>query len=139
MRNRQTARVAPPVQRKGSPTFAQSLVHACLNQRNLRHTVDPTLLSTHFVPRSKKPIQATVLSVRRMPAAAVAAKVENSNHVCSAMFDVHNSKGKMPVDLNNCGQDPTKIANTIIEKKIRNLEKRKVRIGLVTMVVLLET
>lgn len=26
----------------------------------------------------------------------------------------------------NAAQDPTKIANTIIEKKIRNLEKRKV-------------
>lgn len=58
-----------------------------------------------------------------MPAAA---KVENSNF----SGDV-NTKVKMPVDNNmthmaNCAQDPTKIANTIIDKKIRNLEKRKV-------------
>ena len=52
-----------------------------------------------------------------MPAAA---KVEKTNptEVTNKMANVTN---------NNQTQDPTKIANTIIEKKIRNLEKRKVR------------
>lgn len=35
----------------------------------------------------------------------------------------HNSK---IMQANNAAQDPSKIVNTIIEKKIRNLEKRKV-------------
>lgn len=56
-----------------------------------------------------------------MPAAA--AKVERINDQAG---DLNNNKMKMTANQQNPSQDPTKIANTIIEKKIRNLEKRKV-------------
>ncbi|UXI19067.1 Skt5p [Sarcoptes scabiei] len=59
-----------------------------------------------------------------MPAAAVVVSKEEKINGCVGSLGSNDLK----TPSNGASQDPAKIANTIIEKKIRNLEKRKARL-----------